>query len=347
MIPRRDLIALQHTPKSVSGRPGSRQTLAIAAILCCTVLWGLSFISVKSLLIAGLTPNQVNSARFVLASAVFLISYLVRHILRICRVRHLDPGSHREQPTSNRSWEFPLKAGVAALVGIPLYFLLETTGLNFTSAGTASLITGLSPIINALALLFFMRVRIAQVQWIGIAMSCFGVYVVAQTDISLAMSRAAMLGNLLVFLSACSWVAYTIMNKPLIEKYDNLALNTYQHLVGTAILLLVALRGGIPFRTWNLWVWANIAYLGVFCSSMAFFLYLFALENLSSTVVTSFINLVPFVSVLGARVFLSEPVPLAKLLGGILTVGGVYLVSSYDRSSPQVSCLEKPETYNS
>jgi len=47
-------------------------------------------------------------------------------------------------------------------------------------------------------------------------------------------------------------------------------------------------------------------------------------------VVISFINLVPFVSVLGARIFLGEPVSFTRLLGGILTVTGVYLVSSQD-----------------
>jgi drug/metabolite transporter (DMT)-like permease len=91
----------------------------------------------------------------------------------------------------------------------------------------------------------------------------------------------------------------------------------------------------VSFARWNLVIWANILYLGVFCSALAFFLYLFALKSLSSTVITSFINLVPFVSVLGARIFLGEPVSWTKLLGGILTVTGVYLVSSQDMPSTQ------------
>lgn len=358
MVDRKDLIELQRTPASLWSKLKNRHTLAIAAILTCTILWGLSFISAKSLLIAGLTPIQVNSARFIPATTVFLILYLTRHSLRLRSVTRSDPNPQPQQPTRDRdrNWELPAKAGLAAIMGIPVYFLLETMGLNFTSAGTASLITGLSPVINAIALLVFLRVSIARMQWIGIIMSCFGVYVVAQADISLSMSQTAMLGNLLVFLSACSWVAYTIMNKPLIEKYDNLTLNTYQHLVGTAVLWLIAfLKEGIPFARWNLWIWVNIVYLGVFCSALAFFLYLFALKILSSTVITSFINLVPFVSVLGARVFLGEPVSWTKLLGGILTVTGVYLVSSQDASSTptpsreavQASCPESATPHTS
>ncbi len=333
VLNRKDLIELQRMHTSLWGKLRNRHTLAILAILTCTILWGLSFISAKSLLIAGLTPIQVNSARFIPATAVFLILYLARHSLRPGSVEDSDSNPKPQHSTraSGLSREFRTKAGLAAIMGIPVYFLLETMGLNFTSAGTASLITGLSPIINAIALLIFLRISIARIQWIGIIMSCFGVYVVAQADISLSVSQTAMLGNLLVFLSACSWVAYTIMNKPLIEKYDNLTLNTYQHLVGTAVLWLVAFfKEGIPFARWNLVIWANILYLGVFCSALAFFLYLFALKSLSSTVITSFINLVPFVSVLGARIFLGEPVSWTKLLGGILTVTGVYLVSSQD-----------------
>ncbi|NLJ60585.1 MAG: hypothetical protein GX338_06530 [Firmicutes bacterium] len=60
--------------------------------------------------------------------------------------------------------------------------------------------------------------------------------------------------------------------------------------------------------------------------------------------VTSFINLVPFVSVLGARIFLGEPVSFTRLLGGILTVTGVYLVSSQDTPSIQAPCVESTQT---
>lgn len=340
------MIELQRIPASLLSKLKNQHTLAILAILTCTILWGLSFISAKSLLIAGLTPIQVNSARFIPATAVFLILYLARHSLRADRVEHQDQNPQPRHATGNpgRTREFPAKAGLAAIMGIPVYFLLETVGLNFTSAGTASLITGLSPIINAIALLIFLRVSIARIQWAGVIMSCFGVYVVARADINLSVSQTAMLGNSLVFLSACSWVAYTIMNKPLTLKYDNLTLNTYQHLVGTAVLWLIAfLKEGIPFARWNPVIWANILYLGIFCSALAFFLYLFALQRLSSTVITSFINLVPFVSVLGARVFLGEPVSFTKLLGGILTITGVYLVSSQDTSSTQTPRTESIE----
>jgi drug/metabolite transporter (DMT)-like permease len=349
MVNKKDLIELQHKPASLWSKLKNQHTLSILAILTCTVLWGLSFISAKSLLIAGLTPIQVNSARFIPATLVFLILYLADHSLRLGSAERSDVNPKPQHSTRDpgHTWHFPVKAGLAAIMGIPVYFLLETMGLHLTSAGTASLITGLSPIINAIALLIFLRVSIVCIQWAGIIMSCFGVYVVAQADISLSLSQTAMLGNSLVFLSACSWVAYTIMNKPLVEEYDNLTLNTYQHLVGTAILWLIAfLKEGIPHAKWNLMIWANILYLGVFCSALAFFLYLFALKNLSSTVITSFINLVPFVSVLGARVFLGEPVSWIKLLGGILTVIGVYLVSSQDVPSTQETCAEARQDHN-
>ena len=310
------------------------RTIAILAIIICTVLWGLSFISSKSLLNAGLTPIQINSARFSTATIVFLLLYISRYFIRRIKTGY---GSMSLHPTSLGVKDIRkslIKMGLAALMGIPIYFLLETTGLSFTSAGTASLITGLSPIINAIALFIFLKVRIASTQWLGIIISCFGVYVVAQADVSFAVSHTVMFGNCLVFLSACSWVTYTIINKPLTLKHDNLSLNTFQYLIGTFILLVIAfLKEGNPFPGWNLKIWLNIIYLGVFCSALAFFLYLFALKRLNSTIITSFINLVPFVSVAGAGILLKEPIPLAKLLGGLLTIIGVYIVSSHNPQS--------------
>jgi drug/metabolite transporter (DMT)-like permease len=333
-------VHIQRKSSSLFDKVGNRHSLAIAAIIMCTALWGLSFISSKSLLIAGLTPIQIISARFTLATVVFLGLYLTRRFLKY---RH-DKGSISDQypqhhpltPDHSNSRGFMVKAALAAVVGIPVYFLLEVVGLRFTSAGTASLIIGLTPVINAIILLAFFKTGIARFQWMGIIMSCLGVYIVAQADINLSISGTTMIGNLLIFLSACSWVIFTMMNKPLISKYDNLTINTYQHLVGTIILLLLAIfKGGIPFARWNLWVWINILYLGIFCSALGFFLYLFALKSLSSTVITSFINLVPFVSILGARVFLGEPISWVRFLGGTLTIAGVYTVSSLKASSTQ------------
>ena len=352
----------------------ARRPAALAAILFTTVVWGLSFISTKTLLVAGLTPVQVAFARFVIASAIFLVLYTMQRGVRqaaggrrrqmgfgedistvpsaIASVRagdRADSGRELlcEQPacaSALGSWTRPgfvaantIRMLIGGILGVPVYFMLENGGLRLTSASTASLITGTVPVINALAVVVLLRSRVAAPQWAGIAMSCAGVYAVAQADLASSLSGRAMLGNVLVFLSACAWVAYTMINKPLLHHYDNLTLNTYQTVVGTLFLLPVALHDGLPVATWDLKVWLNILYLGAICSALAYILYLFALKHLGSTVVTSCLNLVPFFGVLGGAVLLGEPLSWMKGLGGLLAIIGVYLVTIQDATAKDLS----------
>lgn len=306
---------------------GRGRAVAIVVILFTTIVWGLSFISTKSLLIAGLTPVQVACARFVVACVIFAGLCAGRAVGRRGAVRKAPAGSG-------------VRVLIGGVLGIPVYFILENTGLRLTSASTASLITGMVPIINALATVLFLRSRVSGLQWTGIAMSCAGVYAAAQADLAASLSSLALLGNLLVFLSACSWVAYTMINKPLLDHYDSLTLNTYQNIAGTLFLLPIALHERIPITAWGMKIWLNILYLGVVCSALSYILYLFALKRLGSTVVTSFLNLVPIFGVLGGVVLLGEALSWVKALGGLLAVAGVYIVSARDTRAAAPSAID-------
>src|SRR5690606_28867906 len=98
-------------------------------------------------------------------------------------------------------------------------------------------------------------------------------------------------GNLLVLGAAISWVVYTRINAPLINEYDLFALNTFETCVGTIALVPVGIYTGISLPAANLNIWLSLAYLGFICSAAAYVLYLIALKQLGSVVVTTFVNL--------------------------------------------------------
>ncbi|MGE5592311.1 MAG: DMT family transporter [Betaproteobacteria bacterium] len=300
---------------------GMRRPAALAAILFTTVVWGLSFISTKTALVAGLTPVQIAFARFSVASALFIALRAAPFL----RARERAPRGRRARPGPGASGG--LRVLIGGILGVPVYFMLENSGLRLTSASTASLITGTAPVINALAVVTLLRGTVTSSQWAGIAMSCAGVYAIAHADLTSALSGQATLGNTLIFLSACAWVAYTMINKPLLSYYDNLTLNTWQTLAGTLFLLPFALHDGLPIATWSLEIWLNILYLGAICSALAYVFYLFALDQLGSTAVTSCLNLVPVFGVLGGALLLGEPLSWTKALGGALALAGAYLVT--------------------
>ena len=86
------------------------------AIIATTVFWGLSFSSTKVLLTV-LTPSQILFCRLVLA------------VLVLGLVRLMRTGTAIER----KDW---LRVAAGGALGIFVYFILENTGMQYTTAGT-------------------------------------------------------------------------------------------------------------------------------------------------------------------------------------------------------------------
>ena len=129
-------------------------------------------------------------------------------------------------------------------------------------------------------------------------------------------------------LGAClSWVAYVVLSRDLHEPLAGLSLTAYQAAVGAVTLLPFALSEIGSWRLPSLAVWLNILYLGVFCSGVADFFYMYALARLGPVLTSSFTNLIPFIGALGGLVLLGEKLSWIQVAGGLAVIGGVFLVN--------------------
>jgi drug/metabolite transporter (DMT)-like permease len=72
--------------------------------------------------------------------------------------------------------------------------------------------------------------------------------------------------------------------------------------------------------------WLGIAFLGIFCSGLAYIFWYDGLQALPVAQAGAFVYLEPFVTVLVAAIVLGEPLLLASLLGGGGILLGVWLV---------------------
>jgi drug/metabolite transporter (DMT)-like permease len=280
---------------------------AVFAILATTMFWGFSFTSTKVLL-GSLLPPQIAFLRLVLAVSVLGLCFALARKPLVSKA-HL------------------LRVAAGGTFGTLLYFLFENNGLRYTTAGTGSLIVSTIPVVNVVAGALFFRERHSLQRWTGVLLSFLGVYLIISSGSAGSLSPANLRGNLLVFLAGCSWVAYTRINEPLTEKYDSITLNFHQSLVGVFLFAMIVLPGGLNPAAFTAPVVLNLAYLGVFCSAVAYFFYLYALRGLGSATVTSFLNLVPVFGVLGGAVILGEAVAAGQLFGGAVVITGVSLVT--------------------
>lgn len=294
--------------------------MPILAVSLTTLFWGLSYAATKGLL-QSLTPIEIATFRFMIAVVALVI---------------VTAATGRLRPLKREHW---LRATAVGLIGVPIYFLFENYGLKFTTASTGSLIIATIPVLNLIVSWLTKAERVTAASAIGVVLSFSGVYFLVSTSSDQA-SDSSLLGVLLVFGAALSWVAYTRLNAPLVREYDLVTLNTIQTCIGTAALIPIGIVSGIRLPEPRADILLGLAYLGFLCSAAGYVLYSIAQKGLGSLAVTCFLNFVPVFTVIGAVAFLGENLTLERLFGGLTILAGVVLVtmqSHRTQSAPAAS----------
>jgi drug/metabolite transporter (DMT)-like permease len=281
---------------------------ALLAITVTVIFWGWSYICTKRLLMV-FTPFQIAAGRYLIAVLLLVPGGLITQRLR--------PVSRHDLP----------RLLVAGFVGICAYFILENFGLRLTTAGMASLIIATIPVINTVVATFFLKQRASFGVWLGVILSVVGVAVVIGGN---ALSNRSMWGNFLIFAAAITWVGYTLLNQPLSQKYDAFSINTWQAVVGAAFLFVLAMIEGKALPGITVGIMADLLFLAVCCSALGYIFYTYALRHLGSIVVTTFINFMPVLGVLGGVFILGERLTGPQITGGLIIILGVTLVSRKD-----------------
>jgi len=279
---------------------------AVLAITFTAVIWGLSFLSIK-VSVAVIPPMTLALVRFLMASVVLVMI-----------LKWMEPD------TSLARRDMSLMAA-AGIIGVTAYFYFENNGVKLTSASSASLIIGTIPVLTLLGDYLFCGSKLSPVKILSVVLSTAGLYLVVATNRDQGWSAGSLWGDLLMMGAAISWVVYTLVTRPLGERYSQLAVVTYQTLFGTVSLVPFALLEYGSWQPVSGLVWANVIYLGLFCSALGYYLYVYAMGSLGVSTVSMFINLVPVVAVAGGFFILKETVTWEQVLGGVVIIFSVYL----------------------
>jgi drug/metabolite transporter (DMT)-like permease len=273
----------------------SRLALAIAV-----VLWASAFPAIRvglaGLGVAGLALLRVAAAAVVLAVVAPLL-----HV-RLPRARDL-----------------PLIA-VCGASGISGYSLLLNWGEVHVPAGTASLLVASAPVFSVLLGQAFLGEDLTTRTVIGSAIALAGAAVIAG---GLHLSSSA----LVVLVASVVQGTYHAASKPLLARYTSVELACYAIWCGTvflAPLLPMTLRtlGHAPASAL-----LAAGYLGLLPSALGFVAWGYAVARLPLAVSTASLYLVPPVAVLVANVWLGETPHVLEIVGGLISIGGVFLIN--------------------
>lgn len=289
-----------------ASRKQSRSIFLSFLFLVMTVIfWGYSFISTKIVLTEE-PPVSIAFFRQIIA-AVVLIPWVMTTQSHI-RVSLKDLG-------------LIIASG---LFGIVLYFICENNGLRYTTAANASMIVAAVPIFTLFTESLFFKMKITPRMVICLLLSVFGVYLIISGNGRLDFSSAAFRGNLLVIGAMVCWVVYTIINKGLSSRYSSLQLITDQSIASVFLFIPFILPEVHRWQRLTLGPFFNLLYLGVFCSALGYFFYVYAVKRLGATVSSAFLNLIPVVTVISGFFVLGEEPVWLEILGMLVILASLF-----------------------
>jgi len=280
--------------------------LTETSLILAAVFWGTNY-AVTKFAALSIPPISVVAVRF-----------LVGGLLMYTALRILEPESKLAPKDL-----LPM-AGLGCL-GVAIGQTTFTFGVSLTSAANTGFIFATAPVWGLLSGFVFGLERPTWRGAAGVGLSILGVGVIFYEGFRL--EGASLIGDLLVLLAAMGFGAYTVLSMRVLVRYSPLAVATYPILFGAPLVLLVS----VPFFTRLEWegvgmgAWAAVVFSAVFATAFAFSAWQTGVSRIGANRVLVYQYLISLTGVASGIIFFGKMLGFEKLLGGALTLFGVYL----------------------
>ena len=293
-------------------------------------LWGVTFVSTKTLINEGLTPAQIFLIRFTIAYLGLLI---------VCFVR----GGLNKRAFSN-SLRHEMLFVITGITGGSLYFLTENTALSYTQACNVSFIVCIAPLLTVLLTLAIRKtfkgpfvdgledVKVSLPLIAGTVLALSGMIMVIFDGNSLNLSPK---GDILAFMAALCWALYSQFMGQMTDRYGTLFATRkvffYGLLTIVPVLLLSDNSNLQTVRFDHLQVWGNLLFLSTVASLVCFVVWNRVMLAIGNVTATNYVYLNPVFTLIAAVIILDERMTLVSGLGSAMILGGVILAGAKKR----------------
>ncbi len=288
-------------------------TLAVVAV------WGVTFVSTKVLIGAGMHPVAIFFIRFMLAYAgIWLYIALSR------------------QPTKLwYGWQEELVFLLLGVSGGSLYFLTENLALAYTQATNVAFLVCSAPLFTAIFTLIYRRFGkgrfVDGLEPVRLGWPLIGGTVLALAGMAMVVFDGARLqlsaqGDLLAIAAALCWAVYSLFMSQMTRDHGTVTATRKVFFYG--LLTILPFLGGYkdsfaPAILGQTAVWFNLLFLGLVASLLCFILWNLAMDKLGNVTTTNYVYLNPVFTLLSAMALLGERMTLLAGIGCAAILAGV------------------------
>lgn len=306
-----DARADTHRPRRRTPAILARSAPSDAILLAAVTLWALNY-SVVKFGIREFEPLALPVFRFGVAGLALLI---------VLRLRERSIGVRRRDLA---------RLAVAGFFGVTLSQISFVYALTFTTASDNALLGATAPIVTAVLATLVGLERSGRRHWTAAVFGLAGVVLIVVGSPGAMVFGSGLLGDGLAFGNVLVSSISAILVVPLLTRYSVYRVLTYEMLLGTGILLPIALPSLLAqdFSRVTTGGWVALAYMILATGIVTNLLYFTAMGRIGASRAAIYQYLQSFLGVLFAVQLLGEGVGFVQLVGGAIVVASVILSRS-------------------
>lgn len=220
------------------------------------------------------------------------------------------------------------KVIMVGVLGLGLYQVFWSLGLNLTSPSNSALILSIQPLLGVLYVDLIRKEPVRKQQYWGMLLAMVGVVlVILKPTAKLHFSLETLPGDLLTLMAGfCAAIFFSVWSKPLLKTYSPLRLMSYCMIIGSIVLWIAFPFSPQPVLWGQVWekTWWSMGYAVVFAGMLGHVLWYEGLERIGVTKSMVYLYFIPIWAVLFNFFMMGETIFLQQILGGILILLGVH-----------------------
>jgi len=286
------------------------------ALLGANIIYGANFLIAKGIMPEKMGPSALVLLRVIGAALLF---WFIKQFVK--------------EKVDKKDFKLLVACGI---LGISTNMLLFFHGLSLTSPIDASIIMTSTPVIVLILSAIILKEKITRNKYIGIAIGAVGAFILVWFG-KKSGGTSSFLGNLFIFLNACSYAFYLVLVKPLMLKYKAITVISWVFLFGLIFVFPFGIQDllNTNFNAFTTNTYLAIAFVIIGTTFLTYLFNIYALNYVSPSVNGSFIYLQPVLSFIMVSIYAfalgheeyAQDINFIKILSCFMVIIGVYMIS--------------------